>query len=189
MPLSPNFNPNWSKEDHPIVNVSWYDAVAYCGWLSGVTGLQVSLPTEAQWEKAARGTDGRTYPWGNDWDNSNLWCSVETVRSGTCAVGQYADSPYGLSDMAGNVWQYCSDYYDENYYRTSPLRNPTGPASSPHYGFRVQRGGAWGSIGGAKPYGFRGAMRSCNAPDLSNLRGTVAVFRIGFRCVVSANSQ
>jgi formylglycine-generating enzyme len=146
--------PSWGwKDDHPIVNVSWNDAVTYCDWLSKEIGHTVTLPTEAQWEKAARGPDGRQYPWGSDFDDSKLWCSVKTHRSGTCPVGQFTDSPYGLSDMAGNVWQWCSDWYDENYYKTSPDRNPSGPASGR---FRVLRGGSWG---GGSSGSFRCADR------------------------------
>ncbi|MGC8926285.1 MAG: formylglycine-generating enzyme family protein, partial [Calditerrivibrio sp.] len=121
------------RGDHPINCVDWNQANAYCQW----AGKQ--LPTEAQWEKAARGTDGRIYPWGNDWDASKACFN----QSSTCAVGSYPQgaSPYGVMDMAGNVWDWCADWYDENYYASSPDHNPTGPDSGQ---YRVVRGGSWG---------------------------------------------
>jgi formylglycine-generating enzyme required for sulfatase activity len=175
MPPAPTFDPTWSQEDHPMVNVSWNDAVAYCDWLSKEIGQTVTLPTEAQWEKASRGTNGQTYPWGPDFDDSKLWCSVETRRSGTGAVGQYTASPYGLSDMAGNVWQWCADWYDANYYKTSPDRNPAGPPSSPQ-GYRVLRGGSWNST---RANFFRCANRV-------RITSVYWLYDVGFRCVVLA---
>jgi serine/threonine-protein kinase len=109
MPEAPGFNWNWYLKDHPIVNVCWDDAMEYCRWAG------VALPTEAQWEKAARGTDGRRYPWGDDWDPTKCANSAHLDEAGpgtTVAVGRYTDSPYGLSDMAGNVWQWCADDTD-----------------------------------------------------------------------------
>jgi formylglycine-generating enzyme len=135
---APDFNSSWSQKDHPIVNVSWDDVKAYCDWAG------VQLPTEAQWEKASRGTDGRKYPWGNSYDDTKLWCSVKTSRSGTASVYRtenVSESPFGCVDMAGNIWQWCADWYDETYYKTSPLRDPTGPLTS-SIG-RVLRGGSW----------------------------------------------
>lgn len=93
------------KENHPVVNVSWYDAVAFCRWLSQETGQPFRLPTEAEWEKAARGADGRIYPWGDE-QLTNELCYL---GSGTTPVGRYSpqgDSPYGCADMAGNVWEW-----------------------------------------------------------------------------------
>jgi formylglycine-generating enzyme required for sulfatase activity len=127
------------KEDHPIVNVSWVDAKAYCDW------ARVSLPTEAQWEKAARGVDGRKYPWGNEWDPGKCVNSVGGNRPGsTTSVGSILSgaSPYGVLDMAGNAWEWCADWYDPNYYKMAPERNPTGPPSGQ---FRALRGGSWGN--------------------------------------------
>jgi formylglycine-generating enzyme required for sulfatase activity len=128
--------PGWGwKDDHPVVNVAWDDAAAYAGW------AKVHLPTEAQWEKAARGTDGRIYPWGNDWDKTKA-NSVDSGLKATTPVGSYPGgaSPYGCMDMAGNVWQWCADWYDDKYYANSPAKNPAGPATGT---FRVLRGGSW----------------------------------------------
>lgn len=154
------------KEQHPVVYVSWHDAVAFCDWLNGewrkakgewrkanserqmANGefrdlpLAIRLPTEAEWEKAARGTDGRLYPWGNDPPDTSR-CNFEMNVGDTTPVGQYSprgDSPYGCADMSGNVWEWCADWYDSGYYRSAPARNPAGPASG---GFRVVRGGAF----------------------------------------------
>jgi formylglycine-generating enzyme required for sulfatase activity len=157
MPKPPKFNSKWKNRDHPIVNVSWFDAMKYCEWAG------VSLPTEQQWEKAARGTDGRQYPWGNTFDSSKLWWSKEQLRYAgrTTAVGRHTDSPYGLSDMAGNVWQWCADDYDG-----------TGT-------YRVLRGGSWS---GDCPELFRCAGRLWLLPVFS-------FGDRGFRCVARPNSN
>ncbi|NIW94495.1 MAG: SUMF1/EgtB/PvdO family nonheme iron enzyme [Phycisphaerae bacterium] len=99
-----------NKPDQPVVGISWYEAVAYCRWLSEQTGKLYRLPTEAEWEKAARGTDGRIYPWGNEWDVTKL-NSEEAGPGGPTSIRQYSpdgDSPYGVADMAGNVWEWCA---------------------------------------------------------------------------------
>lgn len=133
------------KEDHPVVNVSWNDAVAFCEWLSQTTGLNFGLPTEAEWEKAARGTDGRIYPWGDEFDPRRL-NSRESNIQGTTPVGRYSpagDSLYGVADMCGNTWEWCADWYDdEEYLRRAGTRvnDPRGPA---HGVMRVLRGGAF----------------------------------------------
>ena len=130
------------KDNHPVVLASWDDAVAFCAWVSQVSGRKVALPTEAQWEKAARGTDGRLYPWGNDTPNANLANFNRSVKD-TTAVGKYSpagDSPYGVADLAGNVWEWVSDWYDGNYYTNSPVSNPQGITTGQ---YRVRRGSGW----------------------------------------------
>jgi len=116
------------KKDHPVTYVGWTDAIVYCEWLNSLfknelrSDLVLRLPTEAEWEKAARGPDGREYPWGNEFDKNK--CNVyENGKDGTTSVGLYSprgDSPYGCADMAGNVWEwthslrekYTYDHYD-----------------------------------------------------------------------------
>ena len=101
--------PPRGKGDHPVVRVTWHDAIAYCRWLAEMTGKSYRLPSEAEWEKGARGSDGRIYPWGNRWDASR--CNTYPGGPGdTTPVGTYPQgaSPYGLLDMAGNVWDWCS---------------------------------------------------------------------------------
>jgi formylglycine-generating enzyme len=128
--------PDWGwKDDHPMVNVTWEDAKAYCEWAGG------RLPTEAQREKAARGGDGRKYPWGSTWDRKKC-ANTELALTSTARVGSYPSdaSPYGCMDMAGNVYEWCADRYSDHYYKASPPQNPKGPASGM---LRVLRGGAW----------------------------------------------
>ena len=129
------------KSSHPIVNVSWYDALVFCRWASDNTGKEVRLPTEAEWEKAARGADGRIYPWGNDFDAHRL-NSAEGKISGTTPVDGFASgaSPCGAWDMAGNVWEWVNDWYKPDYYAERIGENPQGPDTG--Y-YKALRGGAW----------------------------------------------
>ena len=138
MPKHPSFNPNWSKKDHPIVNVTWEEARAYAQWAGG------DLPSEAQWERAARGTEGRKYPWGDTFDSSKLWCSKEKVgdAGGTTAVGKYGVSPAGCTDMAGNVWQWCLDWYDDKFWENK-LSQVINPVNVTVTEWRARRGGSW----------------------------------------------
>ena len=136
--------------NHPVVNISHNDALAYTHWLSKNTGNVYRLPTEAEWEKAARGTDQREYPWGNEFDPYN--CNTREKRKliqdarkiATTPVGIYSRgiSPYGIMDMAGNVWEWCADWYAAEYYNVASKNNPKGPDRGE---VCVVRGGSWRS--------------------------------------------
>ena len=153
------------KGDHPMVYVSWEDAQAYCQWLSAKTKKEYRLPSEAQWEKAARGLDGRIYPWGEQFDKANA-NTREADIGYTSAVGQFSpqgDSPYGCADMAGNVWEWCADWFNENEYKTrsgKPIKDPKGPGTG---SARVIRGGSWH---GDRSYA-NSACRDRRVPDLN----------------------
>lgn len=126
--------------DHPVVNVTWRDALAYVTWLRELTGQPYRLPTEAEWEKAARGTEGRLWPWGDDWqpERGNL---KPNGPGETTSVGQYSpagDSPYGCADMAGNVWEWCSSLY-----KPYPYQGDDGRENLEEDDVRVLRGGSW----------------------------------------------
>jgi formylglycine-generating enzyme required for sulfatase activity len=109
-------NTKWNGDDYPVVGISWFEAVAYCRWLAAQTGIPFRLPTEAEWEKAARGPDGRIWPWGNTWEDGRC-NSQEAGKERTTPVGSYPNgaSPYGVLDMAGNVWEWCATKWDKDY--------------------------------------------------------------------------
>ena len=130
LPTAPALNSNWRLEDHPVVNVSWDDAAAYCRWAGG------RLPTEAEWEYAARrGTTGSRY----GGLNAVAWYDGNSGNQ-TRAVGQKAPNAFRLYDMLGNVWEWVADWYDQNYYGQLPSQDPQGPSSGQ---YRVLRGGSW----------------------------------------------
>lgn len=129
-----------SDSDLPVCSVSWFDAVAYCDWLSGVSGRRFRLPTEAEWECAARGgAEQLRYPWGDDPpesrpDDHRRWLH------GPEPVGRGAPNAFGLYDICENVHEWCSDWYDAGYYAVSPEHDPRGPESGTR---RASRGGSW----------------------------------------------
>ncbi len=158
-------------QNHPVVLIDWHDAQAYCNWLAHETGRPYRLPTEAEWEKAARGTDDRIYPWGNT-KPINTLLNFGGQFSHTTEVGRYADgaSPFGALDMAGNVREWVADWY-EGFYDTHALRNPTGPASGVH---RVLRGGGYIDS-------IQNVRVACRFRHLPNTQSEI----IGFRVVYS----
>lgn len=133
-------DPELSRPGQPVVAVSWFDANAYCAWLSRATGAPYRLPTEAEWERAARGgVEGMSFPWGNDPPESRPSYHGRWSR-GPEPVGQSPPNAYGLFEMCENVHEWCSDWFAADYYAASPERNPQGPEEGTR---RASRGGSW----------------------------------------------
>lgn len=154
-----------NKPNQPVQGVAWTQAHDYCNWVGR------RLPTEAEWEKAARGTDGRLFPWGNSPATEEL-ANFDFHSNGFTDVSSFpaGASPYGVMDLAGNVWEWTADWYDENYYAVSPKTNPTGPESGT---IRVIRGGAWNTV----PRAIRVTNRHWAFPYRDDI--------VGFRCATS----
>ncbi len=140
------YYPKKGCSGHPANGVNWYGASAYCQWLADRTGKPYRLPTEAEWEKAARGgLENRRYPWGDHAARglaqfNQTWVDPKHTIS---PVGAYPPNRFGLNDLVGNLWEWCADWYDAGYYQTSPPTNPQGPESG---ATKVLRGGSWGSL-------------------------------------------
>jgi sulfatase modifying factor 1 len=133
--------PMFADPAKPVVGVTWFEAVAYCEWLGKQTDQPFRLPTEAEWERAARGgRDGVLYPWGDELPSARTLIGCDPATGGPARVGVNEPNDFGLFDMSEGVHEWCSDYYDYNYYRYSPERNPQGPATGER---RASRGGSW----------------------------------------------
>jgi formylglycine-generating enzyme len=139
-----NGTPPEGRERHPVTLVAYEDALAYCAWLASKTGKPVRLPTEAEWERAARGgLDGKRYPWGDALDATCAHFLPQPAlkaERGTSEVGSYPPNGFQLFDMSGNVWEWVSDWYAPNYYERAQYLNPQGPEAGL---MRIVRGGAW----------------------------------------------
>jgi formylglycine-generating enzyme required for sulfatase activity len=165
---SPRANAKSFDSTAAYVIASWYEAAAYAAWMG------CRLPTEAEWERAARGSQGRRYPWGDDKPDPSRMNYNANIGHPT-PVGIYARgvTPEGILDMAGNVWEWCSDWFERGYYAKSPPSDPPGPASG---SARVLRGGSWNN----NPRNCRTTYRNRNDPDERD-------DNIGFRVVSGAN--
>ena len=162
------YGPDWATQqthpDHPVVCVSWNDVVAYCAWLAKTTGQRWRLPSEAEWEKAARGSDGRIYPWGDTFDKAR--CNTNESGIGTTTpVGRYPNgaSPYHVQDMTGNVWEWTSSLFQPYPYRKNDGRENLNSTDN-----RVLRGGSWYDIARVRA---RGLSRPLPRRSTSTTRG------------------
>jgi len=168
--FSPAEHDEWKAyltPSRPAVGVSWFEAEAYARWIGA------RLPTEAEWEKAARGTDGRRYPWGDAWDEDAAAHRGHGPRC-TVPVGIFprGESPYGVLDASGSVWQWCSDSYAPDAYTHADRRDPEGPSQVGEPARSVVRGGAWNTL----PFSLRCANRN-------SYPRTARFSNLGFRCV------
>ncbi len=168
--------PGWDDElfnhpDQPVTGVSWFDAAEYCSWLRACTGRSYRLPTEAEWERAARGgMEGKLYPWGDEPPErqphySELW------RSGPERVGRRPPNGFSLCDISENIHEWCADWFDAKYYEVSPEHDPLGPVSGTR---RSSRGGAW-----------RHQVKVARVAARSSLPPQFQYNDFGFRCAFS----
>lgn len=169
--------PPAGRGSHPVALVRYEDAIAFCQWMGAALGREVRLPTEAEWEKAARGgLEGRRYPWGDDIDPTKAnYLADPSVKNqrGTRPTGTYPPNGYGLCDVAGNVWEWVSDWYAADYYGGGDALDPRGPATGR---LRILRGGSWVNADVAM---LRCACRHTVPPD-------TYAHSIGFRIVCGA---
>ena len=163
-------------EKHPVIYVTWYGAVQYCKWLSNKTGLNFRLPTEAEWEYVCRAGNKGKWCFGDDESKLKDFAWYDkNFDSYTQTVGQKTPNAYGIYDMHGNVWEWCSDWYGKNYYSSSPGRNPKGSSSG---SYRVSRGGSWR----CHANNLRSALRFCSPADFSG-------DFLGFRSVMTIDKK
>jgi formylglycine-generating enzyme len=161
----------FNHPDHPVTSISWFDATGYCAWLRDCTGKPFRLPTEAEWERAARGgLEARCYTWGDDPPQlqpryKELW------RTGPERIGQRPPNGFGLYDISENIHEWCADWFDANYYDVSPLRNPQGPKTGKR---RVSRGGSW-----------RHQIKIARVSARSSIPPEYQYSDYGFRCALS----
>ncbi len=186
-------NPGFDQEEnHPVTMVSWNDAMAYINWLNKERGMKYRLPTEAEWEFAARdGGKFIEYSWGNEWPDGNIagdeswnhfpkrpwpvWEDYDDSYVYTSPRGSFKPNSFGLYDMTGNVWEWCADWYKGDYYEKSPRKNPKGPVTGTH---RARRGGSWFS----SPKSIRTTLRDSGTPNEMD-------FYLGFRLARSAEAE
>lgn len=161
----------FSHPDQPVTAVSWFDASAYCEWLQATTGKRFRLPTEAEWERAARGGfDGKLYTWGDEAPQDQL-SYAELWLNGPERVGQRQPNAMGLYDISENVHEWCSDWFNEHYYLDSPSQNPQGPVMGTR---RSSRGGSW-----------RHQIKITRVAARSSLPPEFKYSDYGFRCAMS----
>lgn len=161
---------DWNRPDHPVVGVSWYEAMAFCRWLSHLNGQPITLPTEQKWQRAAQGEDGREYPWGNQNPHAGL-CNWERTVDETTPVAAYpaGASPFGVMDMSGNVWEWCATEWENGVEKGNGRKT------------HLLRGGSWSSD---SRLSLRAANRSPKDPNTRLSPAYRTHVTVGFRCVL-----